>query len=158
MQGDREFIRDVEDYANIASDFVRGNAKNKITKALIDEAMAGNGKGGKKYQPYSDAYDKIKKRQSGQRQKFMYGIGKGRHMLDATNFRWRTRGKTTVELVWTASGKQGDYARVHNDGLGNMPKREWMHLEAPKTSDQVDSVLQAILAVKADKFTRKYGR
>jgi hypothetical protein len=158
LQGEKQFIEDVEEYGNIGPNFIRGRSKNKITKALIDEAEAGHGRGGKPYQPYSEAYDKIKKRQSGQRRKFMYGIGKGRHMLDMTNFRWQLEGPSEVSLVWTSSGKQGDYARVHNEGLGNMPKREWMQLESPKTLDAIDSVLQGILAVRAEKFTRKYGK
>ena len=158
LQGDKEFIKDVEAYGDIASVFVRGRSKDKITHALIDEAMAGNGRGGKKYQPYSDAYDKRKKASGGMHRKFMYGLGKIRHMLDFKNFRWKKVDKTTVELVWTSVGKQGDYARVHNEGLGNMPKREWMQLESPKTLDKINSVLEAILSVKADKFTRKHGK
>lgn len=148
------FVRDLVDTTDIAEAFVEG--ADIVTRRVISEAMDGVGPDGIRFIPYSAEYKKRKDKASGQSRAWLRGLNKpGRHMLERDNFRWFTL-KGGVQLVWTAKGNQGDYAEVHNEGEGKMPKREWMHLEAPKTAAAIDTLLGVAFDEKIDKFNRKY--
>ena len=156
IEGVEQFIIDLEKVPELAEDFVK--RADDIIDDVIRQAKQGNGPGNKPFVPYSRAYKKIKDAASGEGKRWMYGPQKGgQHMLDRKNFMWEVLSKTSVQLVWTASGKQGDYARAHNEGLGKMPKREWMHLNAPATEKAVDDLLGGILENRASEFTEDWG-
>lgn len=161
------FVTDLLDFPSIADDFIDAEKKKgKIVRALVESAMRGIGRNGKPYTPYkpnkktgeTSAYEKKKKKAGGNKGRWMWGMGSGPHMLSRSHFMWRVAGKGVLELVWEGTGKTGDYAEAHNEGLGNMPKREWMHLEAPKTEQAVDDTLAGVIENRAKKFSRKWGR
>ena len=153
------FVADVLDFASIADDFIDRERKDEaVVRALVESAMSGIGPGRKAYAPIKEPYKSRKKREGGNSTRFLWGLRRGGlHMLSRRHFMWRRLGKTAIELVWTATGKTGDYASVHNDGEGKMPKREWMHLNAPATEKAVDDLLGGILENRASDFSRKWS-
>ncbi len=158
LQGAKEFIRDVEELAGIAEEFIRRGGE-EIVRVMTSQTKQGLGPGGSRFAPYSEAYLKRKKKEQGGGFNWLVGFKKqGSHMLDRRNFSWKVLSKTSVELDWTAAGNQGDYASVHNEGDGKNPKREWMHLEAPRTIKIIDILLKSILNDRADRFSAKWGR
>ena len=155
-----QFEKDVIAAASIADAFITEEQSNqKVIRALIESAMAGVGPEGKKYPPYkTDGYEARKKKEGGS-SRFLWGLRRtGLHMLNRVHFTWKKISDFAVELIWQGTGKTGDYAKVHNEGLGKQPKREWMHLDAPLTRKAIDILRRGILKNNADKFTRKYGR
>lgn len=165
LQGGEEFIRDVVEWASMADAFV-SLAPKTITPSVTQSARRGEGPGGVPYPKWSEAYEKLKANASGSAGEFLWGLGKKRfskggasgHMLDDRNFKWEKIDEMTVQLVWTASGKAGDYARAHNEGLGDMPKREWMHLLHPSTLKLIDSLRRQIGNTRSVRFSAKWGR
>ena len=137
--------------SSIATEFVK-RAGKVITPEVILAAQRGLGPDDKPYEDWSPAYKKRKKDGSGREKRFLWGLtkkafskgGATGHMLDIRNFIWEKVNEFTVQLVWRATGKAADYATVHNEGLGNMPKREWMHLEAKRVLNRIDVLLANI--------------
>lgn len=172
LQGGEEFIRDVEEWYSIAKDFV-ARADKTVTQAVQAAARAGLGPGDRPYPKYlpdkkgqTSAYEKKKRAAAGKASEFLWGLedkrykkgGAAGHMLDLRNFHWEKIDETTVQLVWQASGKASDYAEAHNEGIGNMPKREWMHLEANNTLRIIDSLIKQIADDHTEQFNAKHGR
>jgi len=156
----RQFEKDVLAYANVADDFVKEDNKDKkVIRAVIEAAMSGHGPGNKPYPPYSEDYDRRKKAAAGQGKRWLRGIKQqGLHMLNRVHFKWKKVSETVINLVWRGTGKTGDYARVHNDGEGKMPKREWMHLESSEAINEVNDLIAGTLNNHAKKFNAKYGK
>ena len=154
------FVTDLLDFPSIADDFIDAEKKkSKIVRALVESAMSGVGPRGVRYPPIKEPYKRRKKRAGGNSSRFLWGLDRnGLHMLAREHFSWKKVSKATIALVWEGTGKTGDYAEVHNKGEGKMPKREWMHLEAPKTEQAVDDTLAGVIENRAKKFSRKWGR
>jgi len=166
LQGGDQFEKDLLEVVDIADEFIRRERTKKfVYKAIKASALAGLGPGDKPYAPWSDEYEKKKKRASGQSRQFLWGIRgdtkesrAAPHMLQENLFKWRKIGKQTVELVWTAQGKTGDYAEAHNEGLGKQPKREWMHFDTSLTKQTIDDVLEGTMINRIKEFNKKHKR
>jgi hypothetical protein len=115
----------------------------ELIKAVIGAANLGTGPNGKKYPAYSKEYAKLKKEKGrGTLGNWLRGLGDGKRMLAEKNFSWEIKGKG-LYLVWTAPDKQtGEYAEAHQEGLGNMPERRWLHFEATRTIKAVEKAYQ----------------
>lgn len=157
IEGVEQVIIDLEKVPELAEEFAKQAVD--IIPDVIRQAKEGNGPGNRKFKPYTKEYQKIKDAASGEGKRFMYGPQKGgQHMLDRKNFMWEVLSKTSVQLVWTASGKQGDYARAHNEGLGKMPKREWMHLKSLTVDRKINILIRNIVRDRIDIFNDKYRK
>tara|TARA_Y100000310_G_scaffold315428_1_gene365946 strand:- start:699 stop:1193 length:495 start_codon:yes stop_codon:yes gene_type:complete len=150
------FEKDVLATAEIADEFIE-RAGPSLIDDLIREAGAGRGPDNVRFPAYSTEYKKRKDGAVSPGEKFMHGIKKGGlHMLDKANFAWKALSKLTVQLVWTAAGNQADYAGVHQDGEGKMPKRTWMHLEGKATTEKIIAWIKRIIRGRAAEFNNKW--
>lgn len=161
IQNRRAFERDLDKFVdgrNFAEDFVRRFGR-EIIREVIAQAHQGNGPNGVRYPAYSDKYLKVKKgAQGGTLNNWLRGIKGGVRMLDEKRFEWRIVTAARIELVWTAANSDmGKYAVAHNEGEGDMPKREWMHFEAPQTVVVLDLTLNRLVADRAAIFNAKWA-
>ncbi len=161
-----QFEKDVLEWASMADEVV-SLAPKTITPSVTQSARRGQGPDGVPYPKWSEAYEKRKANASGRSGDFLWGLkkksrltrlGQTGHMLDLRNFTWEKLSEEAVQLVWVGSGRSEIYGPVHNEGLGKMPKREWMHLLHPSTLRLIDTMLAKIGGDKTDEFNAKQGR
>jgi hypothetical protein len=153
----KQFEKDVLAVVSVADAFIKD--AQPVTDALIDSANRGIGPGGSQYKPIQEPYKSRKKKEGGQSTKFLWGLRRGGlHMLAKAHFTWKKINNFTVQLIWKGTGKTSDYGKVHNEGEGKMPRREWMHLDAPDTSRAIDDLLGGIIQNRSKAFTKKYGK
>jgi len=157
-----EFERDLDkfvDATDFAKDFIDRHGKT-ITKEVINQARWGRGPGGRQFKKYSKQYAARKSSQGSIWHNWMKSLDEEdrERMLDEENFSWVFEPPNMLALVWTpANEQQAAYGPAHNDGEGKMPKREWMHLEAPQTVVKIDLALERVSGNRIDSFSAKWG-
>lgn len=162
LEGRAEFERDLDsfvDAADFANAFIGSMQADDIITEVINQALKGRGPGGARFKKYSKSYAAIKRQHGGIQNNWMQGIDTHEHMLARKNFAWKFEPPDKIVLVWTpANAEQAAYGPRHNEGDGKMPRREWMHLEAPATAKTVDRSLEKVQEKRVLEFHYKWGR
>lgn len=129
---------------------IDGGAKHtdSVIQAIRKSAFAGIGPGSRKYTPYSWRYAKILLAAGRWGKAWLYGIKAkpGGHMLDASRFSTKVGRSATfsstafLDFVWSAATQaMAQYGEAHQEGLGNMPERTWMHADNKQIADAVEA-------------------
>ena len=172
-----QFEKDVLAAVSVAKEFARQGPRD-ITPEIQTAALNGLGPDDVPYPPYKpakkkggsaggeSAYSKAKGKAGGKAGKFLWGMGKKRwskgnksgNMLDRRNFAWKAVSEQEVHVIWSSSGDAAEYAEAHDDGLGDMPKRTFVHLTGARVQRAIMALLKKITGENATAFTTKYGK
>jgi hypothetical protein len=162
IEGLDQFEQDLDEYMSterIWQHFVEAKG-DEIIRVVIAAAHAGIGEDGRGYTRYSPQYKARKtKTQGSALGNWLRGLdrtGNVGGMLDKSNFSWEIKGGS-LWLVWTAPDEQtGIYAEAHQKGLGNMPKRLWLHFSATQHIRAVETAFDQTIRELAAEFTAQW--